>query len=80
MHALLTSTTGRICRIAEIEADPVQTNTNLGYYTNFVNLLDISAIALLAGKRESGMPFVLTFSAPIFEQARLLENVRHWMF
>lgn len=79
MHALLTPTAGTIYRIAEIEADPVQTNTNLGYYTNFVNLLDLSAIALPAGKMENGMPFGVTFSAPAFEEARLLEIGRQWM-
>ena len=27
-------------------ADPIQTNTNLGYYTNFVNLLDLAGVAV----------------------------------
>lgn len=79
MHALLTPTAGTIYRIAEIEANPVQTNTNLGYYTNFVNLLDLSAIALPAGKMKNGLPFGVTFSAPAFEEVRLLEIGRQWM-
>ncbi len=31
---------------AEVEADPIETNSNLGTYTNFVNLLDLCALSL----------------------------------
>ena len=41
VDVLLLPTTGTIYTIAEVEADPVKLNTNLGYYTNFVNLLDL---------------------------------------
>jgi allophanate hydrolase len=57
-------TTGTIYKIAAVEADPIQLNTNLGYYTNFVNLLDLAAIAVPAGFRPNGLPFGITLMAP----------------
>ena len=43
---LFLPTTGTTYTIAEVEADPIQLNANLGVYTNFVNLLDLCAIAV----------------------------------
>jgi allophanate hydrolase len=54
---LLTPTAGTIYRIAEVESDPLRLNTTLGYYTHFVNLLDLAAVALPAGFRADGLPF-----------------------
>ena len=51
-------------RIAEVEADPIRLNSNLGYYTNFMNLLDYSAIAVPAGFQGDGLPFGVTLFAP----------------
>ncbi len=45
---------------AEVEADPIKTNTNLGTYTNFVNLLDLAAIAYPSGMRGDGLPSSVT--------------------
>ena len=45
MDVLLLPTTGTIYTLAEVEADPIGLNRNLGYYTNFVNLLDLCALA-----------------------------------
>jgi len=45
---------------AEVEAEPFQINSNLGTYTNFVNLLDLSAIAVPSGVRRDGLPSSLT--------------------
>jgi allophanate hydrolase len=73
MDALLVPTTGTIYRIKEIEADPIQLNRNLGLYTTFVNLLDLSALAVPAGLLPSGLPWGVTFIAPPFHEARLLE-------
>jgi len=50
--------------IAEVQADPIATNSNLGTYTNFVNLLNLCAIAAPSGLREDGLPSSLTFIAP----------------
>lgn len=69
----LTPTTGTIYTVDEVNADPVQLNTNLGYYTNFMNLLDFSAYAVPAGFRENGLPFGVTLFAEAFEDRNLLQ-------
>lgn len=46
--------------IAEMQADPVKLNRNLGEYTNFVNLLDYAALAVPSSIREDGLPFGIT--------------------
>lgn len=61
---LLLPTTGTIYTKAQVAADPVQLNTNLGYYTNFVNLLDLCGIAIPAGFRANGLPGGVTLMAP----------------
>jgi len=61
---LLLPTTGTIYTKAQVAADPVQLNTNLGYYTNFVNLLDLCGVAVPAGFRASGLPGGVTLMAP----------------
>ena len=63
---LVTPTAGTIYRVDELEAEPVKLNANLGYYTNFMNLLDLAAIALPAGFQRDGLPFGVTFVAPAF--------------
>ncbi|MES2564273.1 MAG: allophanate hydrolase [Pseudomonadota bacterium] len=73
MDMLMVPTAGTIYRIDEIAADPVHLNSNLGYYTNFANLLDLSAIAVPAGFRDDGLPFGVTFIAQAFEDARLAQ-------
>lgn len=70
---MLTPTTGTIYKIDEVNANPIALNTNLGYYTNYMNLLDLSAIAVPAGFRENGLPFGVTIVADKFEEKRLLE-------
>jgi len=69
----LTPTTGTIYTIDEVNADPIQLNTNLGYYTNFMNLLDFSAYAVPAGFRENGLPFGVTLFAEAFEDRKLMQ-------
>ena len=68
---LVTPTAGTIYRIAEVEANPVQLNSNLGYYTNFMNLLDLCAIAVPAGFQRDGLPFGVTLIAPAFADQAL---------
>lgn len=72
MDLLLLPTTGTIYKIAEVEADPVRLNTNLGYYTNFVNLFDLAALAIPAGFRPNGLPFGVTLIGPAFSDRALL--------
>jgi allophanate hydrolase len=63
---MLLPTTGTTYRIADIEADPIGFNENIGRYTNFCNLLDLAAIAVPAGFRRDGLPFGVTLFAPAF--------------
>jgi len=75
----LTPTTGTIYTIDEVNADPIQLNTNLGYYTNFMNLLDFSAYAIPAGFRDNGLPFGVTLFAGAFEDRKLLRLGEQFM-
>jgi len=61
---LLLPTTGTIYTIAEVEAEPIALNRNLGYYTNFVNLLDLCVLAVPAGFQSNGLPAGVSFIAP----------------
>jgi len=65
-------------RLAEVEAEPFALNANLGIYTNFVNLLDLSAVAVPAGFRADGLPFGVTLLAPAFHDGRLLGLAADW--
>ncbi|MDH2917546.1 MAG: amidase family protein, partial [Gallionella sp.] len=69
---LLTPTAGTLYRIAEMEANPIKLNANLGYYTNFMNLLDCAAIAVPAGFQSNGLPFGVTLVAPAHQDVPLL--------
>lgn len=76
VDCLLTPTAGTIYRIADMQADPIRLNSNLGRYTNFVNLLDLSAVAVPAGFQASGeargLPWGVTLVAPAFKDHTLL--------
>ena len=76
VDCLLTPTAGTIYRIAEMQADPIRLNSNLGYYTNFMNLLDYSAVAVPAGMLTSGdaagLPWGVTLGAPAHKDVPLL--------
>ena len=72
IDCLVTPTAGTIYRIAEMEADPIRLNANLGYYTNFMNLLDCAALAVPAGFQQDGLPFGITLVAPAHQDVPLL--------
>lgn len=72
INVLVTPTVGTIYTIAEVQANPVQTNTNLGYYTNFMNLLDMAAIAVPTDFYSNGIGFGITLSAPAFSDDALI--------
>jgi allophanate hydrolase len=63
---MLLPTTGTIYRVAEIAAEPFALNARLGHYTNFTNLLDLSAIAVPNGFQSNGLPAGVTLLAPAF--------------
>ena len=73
---LVTPTTNTIYKIKEVEEDPIQLNSNLGKYTNFMNLLDLSAITVPAGfyqEQLPNFPFGITFIAQHFSDHELIE-------
>jgi allophanate hydrolase len=72
MDAMLLPTTGTIYTHDAVAADPIRLNTNLGYYTNFVNLLDLAAVAVPAGFRAAGLPFGISLIGPAFSDEALL--------
>lgn len=72
VDCLVTPTAGTIYTIADMVADPIKLNANLGYYTNFMNLLDYAAVAVPAGFQYDGLPFGITLVAPAHQDAPLL--------
>jgi allophanate hydrolase len=69
--ALMVPTVPAIYTVADVEADPVRLNTNLGTYTNFANLLDLAGLAVPAMLAADGTPFGVTFFAPAGQDAQL---------
>ena len=65
-------------RFTEVAADPVGVNTQLGRYTNFVNLLGWCALAVPAGAASHGLPFGVTFIAAGNDDAALARVGRAW--
>ncbi len=78
VDALLVPTAPRLPTIAQVNADPVGVNSQLGTWTNFVNLADCSALALPAGIRADGLPFGITLIAPAWQDRALTDFGRHW--
>ena len=72
VDALAFPTTGTTYRIAELAAAPVALNSNLGRYTNFVNLLDMAALAVPAGARSNNTGFGITFIGPAHSDKALV--------
>ncbi len=59
---LVTPTIGTTYTIKEVEDDPIALNSNLGYYTNYMNLLDCCSVAIPCGQLENGLPFGLSLN------------------
>jgi allophanate hydrolase len=73
IDAMALPTTGTTYRVAEMLAAPVALNSNLGRYTNFVNLLDMAAVAVPAGIRANGTGFGVTLIGPADTDRALLD-------
>ncbi len=69
---LVTPTVGTHYRIAAIEEDPISLNLNLGYYTNFMNLLDLAGVAVPAGFTSAALPFGVMLVGPTWSELALL--------
>src|ERR1700722_9209089 len=71
IDALVVPTAPTIYSVEQVLADPIQLNSRLGTYTNFVNLLDLAGLAIPASMRPDGLPFGVTLLAPGGEDAAL---------
>jgi allophanate hydrolase len=72
MDVFLLPTTPTIFTIEEVLRDPILKNSQLGYYTQFANLLDLAAVAVPAGFRADGVPLGVSLIAPAFSDRELL--------
>lgn len=72
VDAVATPTIGTIYKIADVEQNPIQLNSNLGYYTNFMNLLDCAAVTVPSGFYKSGVGFGVTLFHKAFSDKKLL--------
>jgi allophanate hydrolase len=72
IDVMVLPTAPRTYTIEEIAEAPIERNSHLGQYTNFVNLLDLSAVALPAGFRPDGLPFGVSLIGQAFQETALL--------
>jgi allophanate hydrolase len=79
IDVLVLPTAPTIYRVSELLAEPVTLNSNLGLYTNFVNLLDMSAVAVPAGFRENHTGFGITFIGKAFMDRPLLDLAQRYL-
>lgn len=79
VDALLLPVTPVHPTLAEVAADPVGVNSRLGTFTNFVNLLDLCAVAVPGVDTAEGLPFGVQFIAPAFADTPLLDLASRWM-
>jgi len=75
---MVTPTAGTIYRIDEVQADPIKLNSNLGHYTNFMNLLDCASIAVPAGFLNNNCGFGITLVGPALSDRKLLSIANAW--
>ena len=75
---LMTPTAGTIYTIDEVNADPIKLNSNLGYYTNFMNLLDCASVAVPAGFLDNGLPWGISLVSTSMRDRRLLSYANLW--
>ena len=73
VDVLFLPTTGTIYTPEQVAADPLGTNSRLGLYTNFVNLLDLCAVAVPGRRTADGRPFGATWMAPAGADFALLD-------
>jgi allophanate hydrolase len=71
IDALVLPTAPTVYSTAQVLANPLELNSRLGTYTNFVNLLDLCGLALPAAIRADDIPFGITLLAPAGQDAQL---------
>lgn len=72
LDCVLTPTIGRPVTLAELAEEPVLRNSELGYYTNFMNLLDYAAVAVPSAVMANGLPWGVTLFGRAFTDQYLL--------
>ena len=72
VDCIMTPTAPTIFRIDDEQREPIARNSTLGYYTNFMNLLDYAAVAVPAGFAANGLPYGVTLFGPAFSDQALL--------
>src|SRR5690606_17560547 len=72
VDCVLTPAYPRPVTLAELQAEPVKRNSDLGYYTNFMNMLDYAAVAVPAGVMHNGLPWGVTLFGRVFTDQYLL--------
>ena len=78
IDALALPTAPATYTVAQVNADPIRLNSNLGTYTNFVNLLDLCAIAVPAALHADGTPFGISIIALGGQDALAAAIARHF--
>ncbi|UKZ51047.1 hypothetical protein TrVGV298_004802 [Trichoderma virens] len=76
---ILVPTTPTFPTLEQVSLSPVEENSRLGTYTNFVNFLDWSALSVPAGFRHDGLPFGITLIANKWQEPHLLKWARLWL-
>ncbi|KAL5093776.1 hypothetical protein Trisim1_009255 [Trichoderma cf. simile WF8] len=76
---LLVPTSLTFPTLEQVALSPVEENSRLGTYTNFVNFLDWSALSVPAGFRRDGLPFGITLIANNWQEPHLLRWARAWL-
>jgi allophanate hydrolase len=71
IDAVVLPTVPTVYSTAQVLANPLELNSRLGTYTNFVNLLDLCGLALPAAIRSDDIPFGITLLAPAGHDAQL---------
>ncbi|MDA0266570.1 MAG: allophanate hydrolase [Cyanobacteria bacterium] len=73
IDVLVVPTTGTAYKISEVTENPIELNSNLGYYTNFVNLLDLAAISVPNGFQTNSLPTGVTMISQPFTEGYLVK-------
>lgn len=72
LDCVVTPAYPRPVTLDELHAEPVKRNADLGYYTNFMNMLDFAAVAVPAGIMQNGLPWGVTLFGRAFTDQYLL--------
>ncbi|MGV9661753.1 allophanate hydrolase [Nocardia niigatensis] len=83
IDVMVVPTIGTTFTVAQVQADPIATNTVLGHYTHFGNLLDLTAVSVPVGATADGRPLAVMVFGPALADdtvlaaaARILDEPR----